>query len=305
MIEACRVWNKLGQLLRMHYMSPFIVYQKTFCGLVTWSVAPDFSCRLVTRRFNEARKLTNQAIPGLDLSSIRFLQSAAEPIRPADTREYFESAFKDFILRDNWFCEGYGLAKTSVVFCTYLHEYVTTQDAGKGNDISPFVAVGHRRNFHHSQVLKVVDPQTLEEVEDGAKGEKWVAGPSAVALGYYKKPELKKETFQAKIEGVDLTFYVRATSLSFKRAISTTSAVESRISSSSSTGSTITPSKALKQSYRMYPRLADLVVLLPSHRTILVMTVRWKLSLKFTALLLQMQTRSSLQCLELSSRTSD
>jgi acyl-CoA synthetase (AMP-forming)/AMP-acid ligase II len=195
---------------RVHMMSPLSFIKNPLLWLelmsrnkVTWSVAPDFAFRLVTRKFYEARKLSNQPIPGLDLSSIRYLQTAAEPIR-LDTREYFDSTFKDFNLRDNWFCAGYGLAE-NVVGCTYLDEYVTTQDPGRGNDISLFVAVGHTRTFPSAQVLKVVDPQTLVEVADGAKGELWVAGPS-VALGYYKKPELTKETFEAKIEGVDLTF---------------------------------------------------------------------------------------------------
>jgi acyl-CoA synthetase (AMP-forming)/AMP-acid ligase II len=195
---------------RVHMMSPLSFIKNPLLWLelmsrnkVTWSVAPDFAYRLVTRKFNEARKLTNQPILGLDLSSIRYLQNAAEPIR-LDTREYFESAFKDFNLSENWFGAGYGLAE-SVVLCTYLHEYVTSQDTGKGNAISPLVAVGHRRNLDHSQFLKVVDPQTLVEVDDGAKGELRVAGPS-VAVGYYKKPELTKEIFEAKIDGVDLTF---------------------------------------------------------------------------------------------------
>jgi acyl carrier protein len=174
-----------------------------FLGMKIVAVAPDFAFRLVTRKFYKAWKLTNQPIPGLDLSSIRYLQTAAEPIR-LGTLEYFDSAFKDFNLRDNWFCAGYGLAE-NVVGCTYLDEYVTTQDPGRGNDISLFVAVGHTRTFPSAQVLKVVDPQTLVEVDDGAKGELWVAGPS-LALGYYKKPELTKETFEAKIEGVNLTF---------------------------------------------------------------------------------------------------
>jgi long-subunit acyl-CoA synthetase (AMP-forming) len=54
-----------------------------------------------------------------------------------------------------------------------------------------------RRVFLSSQVSKVVDPQTLVEVDDGAKGELGVAGPSG-AVGYYKKPEQTKRIFEAK-----------------------------------------------------------------------------------------------------------
>jgi acyl-CoA synthetase (AMP-forming)/AMP-acid ligase II len=188
---------------RMHYMSPLAFIRNPLLWLelmsrnkVNWSVAPDFAYRLVTRKFNEARELTNQPIPGLDLSSIRYLATAAEPIR-LDTREYFESAFKDFNLRDNWFLASYGLAENVVGVC-WIHGFHLSEP--RGEEVSRLVAVGSRDTFHHSLVVKIVNQESLLEVEDGETGELWIAGPS-VAAGYFKKPELTREVFQAKING--------------------------------------------------------------------------------------------------------
>lgn len=46
--------------------------------------------------------------------------------------------------------------------------------------------------------VKVVDPETCREMPVGETGEMWVCSNS-VASGYWGKPELTKETFQARI----------------------------------------------------------------------------------------------------------
>lgn len=50
--------------------------------------------------------------------------------------------------------------------------------------------------------MKIVDPHTCREKPAGEPGELWVASPS-VAAGYWGKPELSKETFQARILSTD------------------------------------------------------------------------------------------------------
>jgi acyl-CoA synthetase (AMP-forming)/AMP-acid ligase II/acyl carrier protein len=203
---------------RVHMMSPLSFIKAPLLWLelmsrhkVNWSVAPDFAYRLVTRKFNEARKLTNQPIPGLDLSSIRYLQTAAEPIR-LDTREYFESAFKDFNLRNTWFSAGYGLAENVVAVC-WIHGFHLSEP--RDEEVSRLVAVGSRHTFHHSLVVKIVDQESLLEVEDGEMGELWIAGPS-VAAGYFKKPELTRQVFQVKMNGTgENTAFLRTGDLAF------------------------------------------------------------------------------------------
>lgn len=52
--------------------------------------------------------------------------------------------------------------------------------------------------FGMSQQIKIVDPETCRELPTGETGEMWVASDS-VAAGYWGKPELTRETFQARI----------------------------------------------------------------------------------------------------------
>ena len=75
--------------------------------------------------------------------------------------------------------------------------------------------MGSRETFHHSLVVKIVNQESLLELEDGETGELWIAGPS-VATGYFKKPELTPKVFQAKTNGTrDNTTFLRTDDLAF------------------------------------------------------------------------------------------
>ncbi len=173
---------------------------------VNWSVAPNFAYRLAARKFIEGKKIRpngepKEPIPNLDLSSIVYLQNAAEPIQ-LDTKNMFEEAFGNYGLSQNWFMAGYGLAE-SVVYVTDLHEYQLS--TFKPANEQPSVAVGHRRDFQDGQIAKIVHPETLEELEDQQVGELWLSGPSITA-GYFGKSSLTKDVFQAKIGASDKNF---------------------------------------------------------------------------------------------------
>ena len=141
----------------------------------TWTAAPDFGYRLVARRFKEARaRGIKEPIQDLDLSSILGMQNAAEPIRK-DTHAMFQELFLDYGLTKNWFASAYGLAE-NVVYVSYLQEYKLS-NAGAENG-AEFFAVGHRKKFPPSQVVKIVNPETCEEVDDENVGEIWLSGPS-------------------------------------------------------------------------------------------------------------------------------
>ena len=168
---------------------------------VTWSVAPDFGFRLVARKFNEAIERGQEVpIKKLDLSSLVYLQSAAEPIQQT-TKDLFEKTFSEYGL-SNWFHAGYGLAET-VVYASHLHEYkVSKFQPTNGKSL---ISVGHRSNMPESQIMKIVCPTTLKEKHDGEVGELWLSGPS-ITGGYFGKPDLSKEVFEATLEGHDRSF---------------------------------------------------------------------------------------------------
>ena len=168
---------------------------------VTWSVAPDFGFRLVARKFKEAIERGQEVpIENLDLSSLVYLQSAAEPIQQS-TKDLFEKTFSKYGL-SNWFHAGYGLAET-VVYASHLHQYrLSKLQPTKGKSL---ISVGHRNNMPKSQTMKIVCPVTCQEKNDGEVGELWLSGPSITA-GYFGKPDLSKEVFQATLQGYSQSF---------------------------------------------------------------------------------------------------
>jgi len=156
---------------QMHMISPISFIQKPLLWLelmsqykCAWSIAPNFAYQLVTRKFLEARNKANgkEPIPGLDLSSIFFLASGAEPIR-IDTKETFEATFNQFGLPKRWFATAYGLAEHVVGVSWISGQYVSKERA---EDPLRYVAVGSEDTFYDSLVVKIVDPATCLEVED-------------------------------------------------------------------------------------------------------------------------------------------
>ena len=184
---------------------------------VHWTVAPDFAYRLVTRKFVQARQQAGNRdpIPDLDLSFVRWMINAAEPIR-AVTVNRFGELFSEYGLRKDWLMAGYGLAE-NVVACSYLNELHLSQTASSSDrSLDRIVAVGHRATLAPSVVdVRIVNPDTCEQVDDGETGELWISGTS-VAAGYYGKPEISEEVFRAKMVGSTKTF-LRTGDLAFFR----------------------------------------------------------------------------------------
>lgn len=190
---------------RLHMMSPITFIQNPLLWLdlmsrhrVNWGIAPDFAYRLVTRKFQEAkaRGAGRNPIGDLDLSCIRVLSNAAEPVR-LDTCEIFGSVFAEYGLRDDWFVACYGLAE-HVASCCYVHGF--HQSVPRHENVSSLVAVASRLTISAvtTSILKVVCPNTHKEVNDGETGELWISGTS-VAAGYFGKPGLSEEVFHAKL----------------------------------------------------------------------------------------------------------
>ena len=118
-----------GSGWRQHMMSPITFIQKPLMWIelmsrhkVSWGVSPDFGYRLVAKKLDEAKERSNgtEPIPGLDLSSIRWLSNAAEPVR-VDTWDLFQSPLAQYGLSDKTFQSSYGLAE-HVVCVSYVHE---------------------------------------------------------------------------------------------------------------------------------------------------------------------------------------
>eukprot|EP00850_Spirogloea_muscicola_P023864 SM000397S15170 [mRNA] locus=s397:43908:51260:- [translate_table: standard] len=185
------------------YMSPagFIKQPNLWLALLTkyqstHTFSPNFGLELCVRKFDSGRF----ADGSLDLSSLQCLLNGAEPIRE-DTIDRFNNAFATYGWKPSSLSTSYGLAEHTVgvsAWGTKTTSRCSTERTCKvlhsSGDLTAFDDVDESLRI----VVSIVDPQRLCEVEDGEEGEIWVHSPS-VASGYWNKPELTQQTFEAEI----------------------------------------------------------------------------------------------------------
>jgi 1-acyl-sn-glycerol-3-phosphate acyltransferase len=168
----------------------------------TISGGPNFSYELCLRRIQD------EEMAGIDLSSWRFAFNGAEPVSP-DTVTTFEQRFAKWGLRKNVLAPVYGLAECTVgvAFTTpgepwrmdALDRETFTQTGeavlARPEDPAPLrvVGCGHVIEGH---ALRVVDAAGLE-LPDGQEGLLQFRGPSATS-GYYRSPEATKKLFDGE-----------------------------------------------------------------------------------------------------------
>ncbi len=194
-------------------MSPFAFLQQPIRWLRaitkyrgTVSGSPNFAYELCVRR------ITDDELAELDLSSWCVAFNGAEPIRVA-TLERFAARFAQAGFRRASFFPCYGLAEGTLYvtaarrdrFPTTLHvdaatlEQNTLLEVALGAEKSRTI-VGCGAPIE--QIVRTVDPVTRIATANGSVGEIWVSGPS-IARGYWGRPELSRETFDARIDGTD------------------------------------------------------------------------------------------------------
>lgn len=164
----------------------------------TNTVAPNFGYDLVLRR------VTDEAMAGLDLSSLRIAQNGAEPVR-ADTLARMVERFGQIGFKPEVWGPCYGMAETTLL--------VTGARAGDGPVVREFDSMALARNLAVDTAdeagrrlvssgrpigmdVRIVEPDLLVEQPDGVIGEIWVRGGS-VARGYWRRPAATRETFGA------------------------------------------------------------------------------------------------------------
>ena len=78
------------------------------------------------------------------------------------------------------------------MYASHLHDYQLSTIMADENGGGGLFAVGHRKTFPQTQVVKVVNPVTCEEIADGDVGELWLSGPSITGR-YFGKHELTSQ----------------------------------------------------------------------------------------------------------------
>ena len=211
----------IGMLLQPIYAGGNLVFMSPITFLkrpVRWldmidryradaTVAPNFAYELV------AKRVSDDDIARLDLSSLSIALNGAEPIRPrtldAVTARLGQAGFRPEAL----VC-CYGMAEVTLMASAgapgnpprYLDVDPTSFEQGKA---VPVAADGATRLVSSGApadvAIRIVEPKTLRVLPDDTVGEIWLSGGS-VAAGYWRREADTAETFGAHTDTGDGPF---------------------------------------------------------------------------------------------------
>lgn len=207
-----------GILLSMYYgntnvlMSPLAFLQKPIRWLRaftrykgTYSASPNFGYELCVR------KIKNEQLKDLDLSTWAMAYNGAEPIR-YETIDNFSKTFAPCGFRPENMYPCYGLAEATLIasggFRNALPSTISvdkealqknlvinTPKEGKGSHN----LIGSGRAQLDREIL-IVNPETKAECSPNQVGEVWLKGPN-IAKGYWNRPQETQKTFNAYVQG--------------------------------------------------------------------------------------------------------
>ena len=171
----------------------------------TASSAPNFAYEYCLR----PDKIPPTALEHIDLSSLRFLMTAAEPVR-AKVCQDFLRRFEPCGLDPKAFVAAYGLAEFTLAVSSYgrnvrsvdrdsLRRHVAQPaTSGAPNDTTTLVSCGRPLGTTEISIVDVTDAP--RRTAEGEVGEIWIRGASKCA-GYWQRPELSASVFEAKLPG--------------------------------------------------------------------------------------------------------
>ncbi|XP_023751472.1 uncharacterized protein LOC111899831 [Lactuca sativa] len=160
----------------------------------THSAGPNFAFELVVRRLEGMK----DKVMDYDLSSMKFLMIAAEPVRQK-TLMSFVQLTAPFGLSQQVLAPGYGLAENCVFVCCAYGEKKPILVDWQGR-----VCCGYVGQSDEDVDIKIVNPETGLEHEPGKEGEIWISSPSA-GVGYWGKEDLSEKTFRNLLGGKKYT----------------------------------------------------------------------------------------------------
>ncbi|MFI2029812.1 fatty acyl-AMP ligase [Streptomyces buecherae] len=211
-LPAIHDMGLVGQLLSVLYVgghlvlmppNEFLRYPYRWLSLIgefraTHTVAPNFAYDLCLRR------VTDEQVSSLDLSSLEVVLNGAEPIR-ADTLDAFAERFAPAGFDRAAFSPCYGMAEATLLVSgsPRLEPPVITEvdaDAlAKGAlEQTPLPGTGRRlvsSGRPRGCSVLIVDPHSAEALPDGSVGEIWLRGDS-VTRGYWRRAESTLESFR-------------------------------------------------------------------------------------------------------------
>jgi thioester reductase-like protein len=169
----------------------------------TATAAPNFAYDYCLR----PGRLTKESLEGCDLSSLRVLMVAAEPVK-ADTFTRFLEAFQPYGLKAESFYAAFGLAENTLAVSLGGRTIVSVNKRalalGKARMITEVSEIDASTQIVSCGVplpnidVKIVNPELHVALKPGHVGEIWVAG-SGKCLGYWNNPELTLKQFRARL----------------------------------------------------------------------------------------------------------
>jgi thioester reductase-like protein len=169
----------------------------------TASTAPNFAYDYCLR----AGRLSRETLENCDLSSLKSLMAAAEPIKPG-TYTRFLQTFQPYGLKPESFYVGYGLAENTLAvshigrnIVSVNKNAITMGKARMTTEVSEIHAATQIISCGTplpGLAVRIVDPEKHFAQSPGQVGEIWVAGESK-CLGYWNNPELTLKVFHARL----------------------------------------------------------------------------------------------------------
>ena len=169
----------------------------------TATAAPNFAYEYCLR----AGRISKESLEGCDLSSLRVLMVAAEPVK-AETYTRFLETFQPYGLKSESFYAAYGLAENTLAVSTGGRTIVSVNKhaltLGRARMTTAVSEIGASTQVVSCGVplpgidVRIVDPERHDALSAGSIGEVWIAG-SGKCLGYWNNPELTLKQFRARL----------------------------------------------------------------------------------------------------------
>ncbi|HET7187075.1 MAG TPA: fatty acyl-AMP ligase, partial [Gemmatimonadaceae bacterium] len=187
----------------------------------TASSAPNFAYEHCLRN----GRLPESTLAALDLSSLRYLMAAAEPIRP-DTYRRFLQKFARHGLRPESFFVAYGLAENTLAVTNYGRSTLSVSKrklahgtARLTRNVSGVGVAAHLMSCGKplaGNIVRIVHPERRVGLDDDEVGEIWIRGASK-SPGYWNDPASTRQLFHARIadEADDDGEYLRTGDMGF------------------------------------------------------------------------------------------
>jgi acyl-CoA synthetase (AMP-forming)/AMP-acid ligase II len=207
-----------------YYMSPLSFLQRPQIWIeavskykATHLQAPNFAFKLSARKFQ-----TSTTTPRLDLSCVRHVINAAEPVTE-DAINAFVKTFGPYGFSESSMFPTYGLAEHTVFVCSGGKQRLTVDktkleldrivvETDSSENSSRLIGCG----FPASQGVdaRIVNHETGTELAEDHVGEIWIQSASKAA-GYFEKPLETKDDFFAMLNGDTEGRYLRSGDIGF------------------------------------------------------------------------------------------